>query len=108
MNNEQARAYFAEHGIRFVLAQFVDIHGAAKAKSVPVEHYDMVLGSGAGFAGFAVWGLGMGPHGPDYMGVGDPRTLKKLPWMPGYARVVCDGHVNGEPYAFCSRVALKR
>ena len=28
---------------------------------------DMVLTGGAGFAGFAVWGLGLGPQGPDYM-----------------------------------------
>ncbi|MDR6353962.1 glutamine synthetase [Pseudomonas psychrotolerans] len=25
-----------QHGIRYVLAQFVDIHGSAKTKSVPV------------------------------------------------------------------------
>ena len=107
MTDEKTQKWFADKGIRYVLAQFVDIHGAAKAKSVPVEHYDMVLGDGAGFAGFAVWGLGMGPHGPDYMGVGDPPTLTPLPWMPGYARVACDGHVRGKPYAYCSRVALK-
>ena len=60
-----------------MLAQFVDIHGAAKAKAVPVEHLDMVLGDGAGFAGFALWGFGMGPHGPDYMAVGDLATLQR-------------------------------
>ncbi|MET0282066.1 MAG: type III glutamate--ammonia ligase [Steroidobacteraceae bacterium] len=94
--------------VRYVLAQFVDIHGAAKAKSVPVEHLGMVLNEGAGFAGFALWGFGMGPHGPDYMAVGDPATLKPLPWMPGYARIVCNGTVKGEPWPYCSRVALKR
>lgn len=25
-----------KHGIKYVLAQFVDIHGAAKTKSVPI------------------------------------------------------------------------
>jgi glutamine synthetase len=108
MTPEQARRFFAERGIRYLLAQFVDIHGAAKAKAVPVEHYDMVIGDGAGFAGFAVWGLGMGPHGPDFMGVGDPSTITEVPWMPGFARIACDGHVRGEPYGYCSRVALKR
>jgi glutamine synthetase len=67
----------------------------------------MVLDDGAGFAGFAVWGLGMGPHGPDYMGVGDLSTLSLMPWAPGFGRIACDGHVHGKPYAFCSRVALK-
>ncbi len=107
MTPQQAKKWFADNEIRYVLAQFVDIHGAAKAKAVPVEHYDMVLGDGAGFAGFALWGFGMGPHGPDYMGVGDPKTLCALPWMPGFARVACDGHVRGQPYPYCSRVALK-
>ena len=108
MTPDQAQQFFKEHAIRYVLAQFVDLHGAAKAKAVPVEHYDMVIGDGAGFAGFAVWGLGLGPHGPDFMGVGDSSTLAPIPWMPGFARMACDGHVLGKPYACCSRVALKR
>jgi glutamine synthetase len=107
MNREQAVKFFKEHDIRYVLAQFVDIHGAAKAKAVPVEHLDMVLNEGAGFAGFAVWGLGMGPEGPDYMAVGDLETLQRIPWMPGYARLICNGVVNGKSYPYCSRVALK-
>ncbi len=108
MTPEQARKFFSEHQTRYLLAQFVDIHGAAKAKAVPVEHYDMVIGDGAGFAGFAVWGLGMGPHGPDFMGVGDPSTICDVPWMPGFARIACDGHVLGKPYPYCSRITLKR
>jgi glutamine synthetase len=107
MTPDQAQQFFKEHAIRYVLAQFVDLHGAAKAKAVPVEHYDMVIGDGAGFAGFAVWGLGLGPHGPDFMGVGDSTTLAAIPWMPGFARLACDGHVLGKPYGCCSRVALK-
>jgi glutamine synthetase len=107
MNTAAAREYLRKHDIKFVLAQFVDIHGAAKAKAVPVEHLEMVLTDGAGFAGFALWGFGMGPHGPDYMAVGDLDTLTVIPWMPGYARLVCNGVVRGKPYPFCSRVALK-
>lgn len=108
MTPVQAKKLFAEHAIRYVLAQFVDIHGAAKAKAVPVEHYAMVTGEGAGFAGFAVWGLGMTPDGPDFMAVGDPKTLSPVPWMPGFARMACDGHVRGKPYSYCSRIAAKR
>jgi glutamine synthetase len=107
MNTTAAQEYLRKHDIRYVLAQFVDIHGAAKAKAVPVEHLEMVLGDGAGFAGFAMWGFGMGPHGPDYMAVGDLDTLCVIPWMPGYARIVCNGTVKGKPYPYCSRVALK-
>jgi glutamine synthetase len=103
-----ARAWLERHRIRTVLAQFVDIHGSAKAKAVPAEHLRMVLEEGAGFAAFAIWGMAMGPEGADYMAVGDPGTLAPMSWMPGYARIVCDGHVRGTPYPLCSRVALKR
>jgi glutamine synthetase len=107
MNTAAAKDYLRKHEIKYVLAQFVDIHGTAKAKAVPVEHLDMVLNDGAGFAGFAMWGFGMGPQGPDYMAVGDLETLTVIPWMPGYARIVCNGVVKGQPYPYCSRVALK-
>ena len=108
MKREEVLAKLRASNVQYVLAQFVDIHGAAKAKAVPVEHLDMVLGDGAGFAGFALWGFGMGPHGPDYMAVGDSATLRPLPWMPGYARIVCNGTVKGAPWPYCSRVVLKR
>ena len=108
MTPAQVKKFLKDHGTRFILAQFVDLHGAAKAKAVPASHVDDLLGAGAGFAGFAVWGLGMGPHGPDFMAVGDPTTLKPVPWMDGYARMACYGHVKGKPYPYDARVALKR
>jgi glutamine synthetase len=104
----EARKFLDKHQVKYILAQFVDIHGVAKSKAVPTSHLEDVLTAGAGFAGFAVWGLGMGPQGPDYMAVGDIGTLSLVPWMPGYARLACDGHVNGKPYAYDSRVVLKR
>ena len=48
----------------------------------------------------------MGPHGPDYMARGDLSTLSLIPWMPGYARLVCVGHVHGKPYAYDARHIL--
>ena len=35
---DAAQTYLIGNGIGYVLAQFVDIHGVAKAKSVPVAH----------------------------------------------------------------------
>jgi glutamine synthetase len=102
-----ARAHLAAQGVQYVLAQFVDIHGVAKAKSVPLAHLETVLTDGAGFAGFAIWGVGIAPHGPDFMAVGDLRTISLVPWQPGLARIVCEGHVNGAPWPFDSRVMLR-
>jgi glutamine synthetase len=88
MKPTEAKKYLKEHGVKYVLAQFVDVHGAAKAKSVPVEHYDTVITDGAGFAGFALAGMGMKPNADgDFMAVGDPSTLSVVPWQPGYARM---------------------
>ena len=108
MTTASAQKLFADQSIKYVLAQFVDIHGCAKTKSVPVSHYEEILKQGAGFAGFAIWGTGITPNGPDYMAVGDPATLTHVPWQPGYARIVCDGHVNGAPHPLDPRVVLKR
>jgi glutamine synthetase len=107
MNLAEAKKFLADNGVKYVLAQFVDIHGTAKAKSVPVDHFEEILTSGAGFAGFAIWGMGIHPHGPDYMAVGDLDTLSLVPWQPGYARIVCDGHVHKKPWEIDARVVLK-
>ncbi len=104
---EAAQQYLRAQGVSYVLAQFVDIHGVAKAKSVPVAHLGTVLSEGAGFAGFAISGVGIEPHGPDFMARGDLSTVSLVPWQPGLARIVCEGHVDGEPWAFDSRVVLK-
>lgn len=103
-----AKAWLVQHGVKYVLAQFVDIHGVAKAKSVPVAHLESILKAGAGFAGFAIWGVGIEPNGPDYMAVGDLATLSVVPWQDGVARIVCDGHVKGQPWGHDSRVILKK
>ena len=59
MNPEQAKKFLQDNNIKFVLAQFVDIHGVAKTKAVPANCLMDVVNEGAGFAGFAVWGMGL-------------------------------------------------
>ena len=107
MDIVEAKAFLAENDVNFVLAQFVDAHGVAKTKAVPVGHFEDILTDGAGFAGFAVWGLGQEPHDPDFMAVGDLSTLSLVPWQPGFARIVCEGRVKGEPWPFDTRTVLR-
>jgi glutamine synthetase len=92
----------------FYLAQFVDIHGRAKAKLVPAKHRDMIFGAGAGFAGFAIAGMGLEPHGPEFMAVGDSTAIRPVAWMPGVANVICEGHVSGSPHPLDSRVIARK
>ena len=103
----EAQKFLKDNSVKYILAQFVDIHGVAKVKSVPASHLEDILTNGAGFAGGAIWGMGIAPNGPDYMAVGDLSTLSLIPWQPGYARIICDGHVEGKPYGHDSRVVLK-
>lgn len=104
----EAKKFLKDNKVKYILAQFVDIHGVAKVKSVPAAHLEDVLTTGAGFAGGAIWGMGIAPNGPDYMAVGELSTLSLIPWQPGYARLICDGHVEGKPYEYDSRVVLKK
>ncbi len=108
MTLNEAQTFLKENRVKYVLAQFVDIHGVAKTKSVPVSHFEDIISDGAGFAGFAVWGLGQEPHDPDFMAVGDLDTLTVVPWQPGYARIVCNGRVKGQPYPFDTRYILQQ
>lgn len=108
MQSNEVVSFLEANKIKYVLAQFVDIHGVAKTKSVPAKNIFDVVETGAGFAGFAVSGLAMEPHGPDFLARGDLSTLSIVPWQPGYARMACDGYVNGEQHPYCSRVVLKK
>ena len=97
-----------EDGVELVLAQFVDIHGAAKVKMVPVAHLDDIIDDGAGFAGAALDGMGQGPHSHDMLARIDLDTYTPLPWRPGVARFASDLFVDGEPHPYCPRQNLKR
>jgi glutamine synthetase len=105
-----ARQRLEASGVHTIIAQFVDIHGAAKGKYIPLSHLEDIVGAGVGFAGPSIWGLGLPRNGPrsEFYGRGDLSTLQALPWMPGYARIVCDGVVAGEAFGRCSRRLLKR
>ena len=94
--------------IRFLLAQFVDIHGSAKVKMVPANCLDDVADVGAGFAGAALWGMGQGPHSHDMLARVDIDSYTPLPWAEGVARFASDLYVDDEPHPFCPRVNLKR
>jgi glutamine synthetase len=95
-------------GVEFFFAMFVDMHGKPCAKMVPVQALDVLLGGGAGFAGFAAGPMGQSPADPDMIAVPDPASYTLAPWQPGLAVLQCDIHVRGEPWPYSPRVILKR
>jgi glutamine synthetase len=107
---QASTAALHEAGIHTLLVQFTDVHGTAKGKLVPVAHLQDVLRTGAGFAGPSIWGTGLPRTGPrsEYYARGDATTLQPLPWMPGVARIVGDGFVDGTAFEACPRQVLRR
>lgn len=105
---EEMRKRLKDDGIEFLLAQFVDMHGAAKCKMVPASELDTMIDVGAGFAGGAVWGSGQGPHSHDLMGRIDLATYTPLPWLPNTARFAANIYVDEKPHPFCARTNLIR
>jgi glutamine synthetase len=100
----------ASQGVHTLIAQFTDIHGVAKGKLVPLVNADALLTDGVGFSGPSIWGTGLPRTGrrAEYYGRGSASTARALPWMPGYARIACDGFVDGEPFDACPRQVLRR
>lgn len=103
-------AAMQEAGIHTLLVQFTDVHGTAKGKLVPAAHLHDVVRTGAGFAGPSIAGTGLPRTGPrsEYYARGDLSTLQPLPWMPGVARIIGDGFVDGAPFEACPRQVLRR
>ncbi|CAN5265620.1 type III glutamate--ammonia ligase [soil metagenome] len=105
---QEMKARAEEDGIEFYFAMFVDMHGKPCAKLIPAASIDPVLEQGAGFAGFAAGPMGQDPSDPDLAAIPDPASYTPVPWQPGLAVVMCDPHVNGEPWPYAPRVILKR
>lgn len=100
---EQAK----EDDIEFFLTMFTEINGKPCAKAVPAAEIDTLLSSGAGFAGFAVGGLGQNPAEGDIDAIPDPASYTPLPWRPEVAALHCQPHVKGSPWPYAPRVVLK-
>jgi len=104
---EEVRALIEDGGVKYLFAQFVDMHGKPSAKLVPASHFGELISEGAGFAGFAAGDLGQKPNDPDIAAIPDPASYAPLPWRPEIARLACDVTVEGEPWPYCPRTILR-
>ena len=108
MTPDQVRSKVQQDKVDYILAQFVDIHGTPRCKGVPARALDLFLEGSAGFAGAAVSGMGQGPHDHDMIAMPDLASYTLVPWETGVARFACDITVDGQPWPYCPRTALRR
>lgn len=89
-------------GVEFVAVQWVDVHGAGKAKLVPRSAWTATCeqGGGAGFAAFANHGFARGPEHPELVAIPDAATLTVLPHQPDTA-VAFSTVMDGDQIATC-------
>ena len=108
-NLAETQKLFADQNIKFFLMSFVDMNGVPRAKLVPAECLSDVADGAAGFAGFAVDGVGQGPHDPDLSCVPQAdSTVFPLPWKPGVAWIAGNLQMDGQDWRYCPRAILSR
>lgn len=97
-------------GVDFVAVQWVDVHGATKAKMIPRGAWPATSGPdgcGAGFAAFANHGFARGPEHPEFVAMPDEGPITVLPHRPEIA-VAFSTVMDGERVATCDARSILR
>jgi len=94
-------------GVKYVIGAYVDIHGAQKAKVVPIDHLPQMAAGSERYTGYALDGLGQAPNEDELASVPDFSQVIQLPWESKLAWAPADLTFQGKPYPLSTRVALK-
>ncbi|HEX5931515.1 MAG TPA: type III glutamate--ammonia ligase [Methyloceanibacter sp.] len=97
-----------DKGVEYCMPLYVDAHGIAKTKTVPVGHFDRMMRGSELFTGAALDGLGQGPHDDELAVIPDPDAVMQLPWRPNVAVIPGQLTYHEQPYPMCSRTALAK
>src|SRR5712691_2405203 len=97
-----------EQGISYVLAAYTDVHGIAKAKCVPIDHFTTMVRGSELFTGAALDGLGQEPSDDELSVRPELDRIVRLPWRREIAWAPGFLNYHGEPWPMCSRVVLPR
>ena len=104
---KKTQTHLKERGVKYCVGAYVDIHGAPKAKVVPIEHLKHMAHGSERYTGYALDGLGQAPHDDEISSVPDLDHIIQLPWEPKVAWMPADNMFQGKPYPLNTRVALK-
>jgi glutamine synthetase len=95
-------------GVKYCVGAYVDIHGVAKGKFVPIDHFEHFAAGSELYTGYALDGLGQSPNDDEIASLPDTDHIIQLPWQPEVAWMPADNTFKGEPYEVNTRVALKK
>ena len=95
-------------GVGFLLPSYVDMHGASKAKMVPIEHFERMMSGSELFTGAALDGVPQDVSEEEVAAHPDPRSCLILPWQPDIAWFASNLMCRGVPFEACSRNILER
>ena len=79
------KAELIERGVRFLLPSYGDMHGASKAKMVPMSHFDQMMGGSELFTGAALDGVPQQVNEEEVAAHPDPGSCLILPWQTDIA-----------------------
>ena len=105
---QQIKSDLEQKGVRYALASFVDLHGMAKAKAVPLAHLGQMARGSELFTGAALDGVPQEVSDDEVATMPDPASLTVLPWQQEVAWFASDLHLRGEPFEACSRNVMHR
>lgn len=97
-----------DQGVKYLLASYVDMHGIPKAKMVPIDFYEKMLGGSEMFTGAALDGVPQDVSDEEVAAHPDIASCKVLPWQSDIAWFASDLWTEGKPFEACSRNILKR
>jgi glutamine synthetase len=101
-------AALAKAGVKYLLASYVDMHGVAKAKMVPIDHYEQMMEGSELMTGAANDGVPQEVCDEEVAAHPDPKSCKILPWNPQIAWFASDLYCEGKPFEPGSRNILGR
>ena len=102
------KAELIERGVRFLLPSYADMHGASKAKMVPMSHFDQMMGGSELFTGAALDGVPQEVNEEEVAAHPDPGSCLILPWQTDIAWFASDLQCRGAAFEACSRNILNR
>lgn len=99
---------YIKKGIKYIFANYVNIHGICMGKVLPIEKINRLETDGIRFAGVQADGIRQRPNEIEVSAYGDFARSLILPWKKNVLWVPCYLRRYNDFHPFCSRVILKK